>query len=84
MNSRIAIDALMEYTMPVTETGCWLWLGETQDDFGRICIGGEEFCADKLIWEIDHGRIPEGQRLLHTCNVRCCVNPHHLLLKENH
>jgi hypothetical protein len=78
MRSQVAMDKFMELVMPVTETGCWLWLGETQKEYGRIQIDGEQVCADMLSWEAKNGRIAVGQRLKHKCNVRCCVNPEHL------
>lgn len=78
MQNRLAIDELMEFVMPVTETGCWLWLGETQNDYGRIIVDGKDACADIVSWETQHGRLPEDQRLFHKCQVRCCINPDHL------
>lgn len=84
MNNPITLDTLMDNMIPVTETGCWLWLGETQKDYGRIRINGEELCTDKLTWETQHGKIPDGLQLSHRCNIRCCVNPEHLFLTKKY
>ncbi len=84
MINPITLDTLMENVIPVTETGCWLWLGETQKDYGRIRIGDEELCTDKLTWETQNGKIPDGLHLSHRCNIRCCINPNHLFLTKTH
>jgi hypothetical protein len=81
MNNRTAIEMLMELVVPVTESGCWLWIGETQDDYGHMSIDGKDVCADTVSWEAQHGSIPNGLCVCHKCNVRCCVNPNHLCLK---
>ncbi|MBK8816379.1 MAG: HNH endonuclease [Methylococcaceae bacterium] len=78
MKNELAVDKFMEFVIPVTETGCWLWTGETRNDYGRINIDGQEIKADIASWETQYGRLPVGQRLQHKCNVRCCVNPDHL------
>lgn len=51
MPNRLAIDELMEYVIPVTESGCWLWLGATINEYGRLIVKGESLNADKLSWE---------------------------------
>ena len=83
MVNRLPIDELMKFVMPVTETGCWLWLGTTKDDYGHIMIDGEDICADKLSWESQHGSLQNNQRLLHKCKIRCCINPDHLTPVNN-
>jgi hypothetical protein len=62
--------------------GCWLWLGFlNHDGYGRVGpkrgvrSGGR---AHKVIWEMIHGKVPAGMSVMHTCDVRACVNPAHL------
>ncbi len=83
MDNKTAIEKLMEFVVPVTESGCWLWIGETQDDYGHMSIDGEDVCADKVFWESLHGQIPIGLCLCHKCKIRSCVNPNHLCLKDS-
>ncbi len=81
MNSQAAINKFMEFVIPVTESGCWLWTGETEDEYAHMDIDGEDVCADRVSWEALHGEIPDGLCVCHKCNVLCCVNPDHLFLK---
>jgi len=64
-----------------TET-CWLWTACLDlDGYGLISSGGHDginLKAHRVSYLINIGPIPEGLSILHRCDVRCCVNPHHL------
>lgn len=83
MNNQTVITEFMEFVIPVTESGCWLWIGDTQDDFGHFEMNGEDVYADRVSWEALHGKIPNGLCICHKCNVSCCVNPDHLFLQKS-
>lgn len=67
-------------TMPVTESGCHLWIGATdKDGYGKFCVNGNNALrAHRVSYELFKGPIPNGTEIDHLCRVHCCVNPNHL------
>lgn len=62
---------------------CWIWTGYThpQRGYGQIGIGRRDeglIETHRLSYELANGPIPEGMMVLHSCDVRACVNPDHL------
>lgn len=60
---------------------CWLWSG-TKPAFGhgQFVHGGKVVYAHRFAWEQVNGHVPDGQCILHRCDVPSCVNPAHLFL----
>lgn len=76
-----------EKWIPVSESGCWLWIGSISGNmgYGEIQRGdGTKIKAHRLSYELHVGSIPNNQRVLHKCDVPQCVNPHHLFLGSMH
>lgn len=66
-----------------TET-CWLWRGAIAGGgYGafmtrRLDRSRQYWPAHRFAYTVTHGPIPEGLFVLHSCDVRACVNPDHL------
>lgn len=68
---------------------CWLWTaGLNEYGYGQFSWrddSGKQHCfrANRVAWEIANGQtIPDGQWVLHECDVKACVNPVHLHLGD--
>lgn len=70
--------------MPVTETGCYLWIGSVgKKGYGQFGLGNDGsrnrvVRAHRFSYELKYGPVPIGLELDHNCRVRSCVNPDHL------
>ncbi|KKK76925.1 hypothetical protein LCGC14_2858760 [marine sediment metagenome] len=70
-----------EKWIPVTETGCWLWMAhKNPNGYGTLRVDSVDFPAHRYSWMLHKGRIPEGLCVLHKCDTPLCVNPEHLWL----
>ena len=69
----------------VTKTRtCWLWTStKLPSGYGQMSIGprgSSPHYAHRIAWALSHGPIPDGQHVLHSCDVPSCVNSAHLFL----
>lgn len=78
---RDLMERFMDYVFPEPNSGCWLWSGGwTSSGYGIFGWPGHTNRAHKAIWEILFGPVSRGLVVRHKCDVRCCVNPQHLIL----
>lgn len=57
--------------------GCWIWKGSlSSKGYGKL--GNRQ--AHRVAWELYRSAIPDGLCVLHSCDVKRCVNPSHLHL----
>ena len=68
------------YVIPVTETGCWIWIGPSCNGYGSARKNKKNVRAHRYSWEQVNGQIPPGMCVCHKCDTPLCVNPEHLFL----
>lgn len=63
-------------------SGCHVWTGALAGGgYGAIGIGGRGEGvgrASRVVWEMHHGKIPDGLDIRHMCHNRSCVRIDHL------
>lgn len=65
------------------ENGCWIWqLGLYTPGYGIAwdSVAKNNRGAHILAWERENGPVPDGLHVRHTCDVRACVRPSHLVI----
>lgn len=60
---------------------CLVWTGSTDTSgYGRIIVNGRARGVHRYAWEQEHGPVPNGMEVDHTCWNRACFNRDHLRL----
>src|SRR6266702_1142454 len=61
--------------------GCWLWTGyRDRGGYGTIQVAHYPKLVHRMSYEMQNGVIPDKKVVRHTCDVRHCVNPAHLVI----
>jgi hypothetical protein len=73
---------LAEFEAKVIKSdSCWVWAGlRYKTGYGQTRHRGKGITTHRLAWILYRGEIPAGKMVLHTCDVRPCVNPDHLYI----
>lgn len=65
------------------ESGCWLWTGAVGigrgGDYARFMFRGKAVRGHRWSYEHFVAPVPDGSILRHTCFVKRCVNPNHVV-----
>lgn len=79
--SRPIADRLADLTRKDPD-GCWRFTGETRYGYGYIheTGSGRALRAHRVAYQLAYGPIPDELVVMHSCDVRACVNPAHLSL----
>lgn len=66
------------------KNACWLWTASLNSKgYGSFAIKGSGVSAHKISWALAHndGTLSDSKsHVMHSCDVRSCVNPNHLSL----
>lgn len=79
MHDKQTIKDFESRFVPITESGCWIWLsGCVGDGYGVFWHNKKQNRAHRFSYELYKGEIPNGAVVCHKCDTPACVNPEHL------
>lgn len=80
-------DPLLRFWEKVDKSGdCWLWTAHVagSNGYGQFAITHIRMTmAHRFSYELHYGAIPDGLKVLHSCDTPRCVRPDHLFLGTN-
>ena len=68
-------EALYRFFTPGEPNTCWPWEGGIgANGYGTIRFQNKDYGAHVASWIVHRGPIPDGLCVLHTCDIRHCIN----------
>ena len=79
-NTKTLKEKILDNISIVSETGCWIWTGNLANGgYATINHNKQRLMVHREVRGIFLGdKIDKGHWACHTCDLRCCVNPHHI------
>jgi HNH endonuclease len=74
-----------KYVAIMTTTDCWLWTGAFYSQahrptYGQAWFRGKRMGAHRMSYLLHVGPVDDGLEVMHSCDIKACVNPAHLRL----
>jgi hypothetical protein len=85
VSTQTPLERLLAKTV-TSPTGCWLWQGANNGrGYGVMGLNNprRSTYVHRVMYEIAKGPILDGHEVAHTCDVRNCVRPSHLVLMSH-
>lgn len=81
---RMIMEKIFERKIVDSETGCWNWTGNLDDDgYGRMHRSTGTFRLHRASYKHYIGPIPPNMCVCHKCDNPKCFNPDHLFIGTN-
>lgn len=75
------VDSFFSKVDMTEPAGCWIWMAARDaNGYGSFKRNGRSVLAHRFAYEMENGSIPPGKVVRHTCDMRECCNPAHLVL----
>jgi len=77
--SNAAQNQIERLSVAVPIAGYWIWIGSlVRSGYGQLTHQGTHKAAHRASFEAFVRPLTPGEWVLHRCDIRACVNPHHL------
>lgn len=81
MSRHASIEIRLANAIAISARGCHEFQGaKAGNGYGVIGFRGRQNYAHRVMWQLYHGDIPNGLKVLHNCDNPCCINIAHLFL----